>query len=580
VIESIRFCFLFSAHFAFLSDLAPQLLCSTTMATMDHPQEHQQNDDDQGNHDDDDGDSLTYLSGFGNTLESECLPGALPQGRNNPRVVPYNLYTEQLSGTAFTAPRHENRRSWLYRIQPSVICIGGADHPENINRSSTTEKKDPTPPKYFGHCNPADCRTEVNPMRWNPVPKSASSCDSSSSSASTWVDGCHLMCHGGGPASSKNGLAIYAYACNRSMQNTSSNKTTTTTTKMMMYNADGDFMIVPQTGRLQVVTEFGKLHVAPSEICVVKRGMVFQINLLKNNNNKNKNETVEEEDVEEEQEEEARGYVLEVYNASSFQLPQLGPIGSNGLANARDFLHPTACCSGFGSQQEYQTDSACEIIVKMNSQLSSKYSHHSPFNVVAWHGNYLPYKYDLKRFCAVNSVSYDHLDPSIYTVLTCPSETSGTAVADFVIFPPRIMATDSNTLRPPWFHRNTMSEYMGLIYGAYDAKRDFQPGGATLHNCMIPHGPDAKTYEKAVADPCTTPTAFNGGLAFMFESCFPFQVTPQALTDTSWRDVHYPQCWHGLTADQFTGWQLLEAAANNNNNKSSRISSSNKEDNK
>jgi homogentisate 1,2-dioxygenase len=536
----------------------------------DHHHKEDRKEDDNNEIDDD----LQYLSGFGNTLQSECLPGALPIGRNNPRIVPYNLYTEQLTGTAFTAPRHENRRTWLYRIQPSVICIGGDAADDASNHSSNNENVKTTdegnsattaaPPKFFGQCDPSHCRTEVNPMRWKPMPKTSpsSSSSSSTSSTTTWVDGCRLMCHGGGPSgcATKQGLAIYVYACNRSMNdnNNKNNNNNNTMNTSMMYNADGDFLIVPQTGRLQVVTELGKLHIEPSEICVVPRGMVFQINLLSNSNNKNDDE------AEQEQEEEARGYVLEIYNGSSFQLPQLGPIGSNGLASARDFLHPTACCSGFTSQQEYnhQSTARCEIFVKMNSQLSSKYSNHSPFNVVAWHGNYLPYKYDLKCFCAVNSVTYDHLDPSIYTVLTCPSETlAGTAVADFVIFPPRFMATDTNTFRPPWFHRNTMSEYMGLIYGKYDAKQDFQPGGATLHNCMIPHGPDAVTYHKAVADPCTAPTYFDGGLAFMFETCFPLQVSPQALLDTSWRDVNYPQCWQNLTANQFTGWKLLEERA-------------------
>lgn len=207
----------------------------------------------------------------------------------------------------------------------------------------------------------------------------------------------------------------------------------------------------------------------------------------------------------------------------------------------------------------------------MDSKLYTRQSNHSPYNVVAWHGNYLPYKYDLTKFCAVNSVTYDHLDPSIYTVLTCPSSLGqGTALVDFVIFPHRYMATDSNTFRPPWFHRNTMSEFMGLISGQYDAKEGgdnngkkgkggFQPGGASLHNIMTPHGPDSASYRKAIADPCNQPKYYDGGLAFMFESCYLMKVSPNALSDEEeeWLDRDYAKCWDGLDDTQFTGWDML-----------------------
>ena len=192
----------------------------------------------------------------------------------------------------------------------------------------------------------------------------------------------------------------------------------------------------------------------------------------------------------------------------------------------------------------------------MDHQLYSRQSDHSPFNVAAWHGNYVPFKYNLKRFNAMNSVSYDHADPSIYTVLTYPSLHAGTALADVVIFPPRYMAGDSNTLRPPWFHRNCMSEYMGLIYGEYDAKAGggFVPGGGSLHNCMIPHGPDADAYRAAVADPCETPVYFDKGLAFMFESCLVMRTSPQS---EELRDDEYEACWKGLTVQ--CDWTELQA---------------------
>jgi homogentisate 1,2-dioxygenase len=457
-------------------------------------------------------DGLLYLSGFGNSFESECLPGALPRGRNNPREVPFNLYTEQLSGTAFTAPRKENRRTWLYRIQPSVAGVG----PTKLAKAPY--------PKYFGGVNPIECEPEVNPLRWKPIGLELD--ETSNAAQRDFVSGMRLMCQAGDPAM-KSGLAIYTFAAQVSMRTLRSN----------FSNSDGDMLIVPELGTLDIYTEMGRLTVGPAEIAVIPRGMLFQVNLVQS-------ETFSA----------ARGYVLEVYNSQGFQLPERGPIGSNGLANTRDFLHPVAWCVDKVSYRQQ-----CRILTKSSSQLFQKMSDHSPYNVVAWHGNYLPYKYDLTQFCAVGSVSYDHLDPSIYTVLTCPTVQVGTAMANFVIFPPRLMATDSNTLRPRWFHRNTMSEFMGLVEGQYDAKGGFVEGGASLHNCMTPHGPDRESYTKAVEDPCENPVQFNGGLAFMFETCLQLSVAPNAVDNLEWRDIEYTACWDGLT-DNFSGWDLIDRA--------------------
>ena len=428
--------------------------------------------------------TVEYQTGFGNTFESETVKGALPQSRNNPRVVPHNLYAEQLSGTAFTAPRSDNQRTWLYRTQPSVSSY---DHPSREGFETRACGK------FFGRCNPKDsseCSVAYLPLRWKPL----------DIQQSDFVFGTTLMCQAG-DVCTKNGLAIYMYNTQIGFHPDS-----------YMYSADGDFLFVPQLGELEIRTEMGRLLVSPGEILVIPRGIVFQI--LGEN---------------------IRGYILEVYNGS-FHLPDLGPIGSNGLANARDFLYPTAWT-------ENTKSTSFTVYFKMDSQLFQKITDHSPFNVVAWHGNYLPYKYDLSKFCAVNSVTYDHLDPSIYTVLTCQSERRGTAIADFVIFPPRVMATDENTLRPPWFHRNTMSEFMGLIKGKYDAKEGFMEGGASLHNCMLPHGPDTTTYRKAVADPCDKPVKFEGGLAFMFETCMMLKVSKECQT---WLDEKYTDCWKGF----------------------------------
>jgi homogentisate 1,2-dioxygenase len=487
-------------------------------------------------------DGLQYLSGFGNAFESECLPGALPVGRNNPRNVPYNLYTEQLSGTAFTAPRRENRRTWLYRIQPSVIGLSAA---EPAQQSSSQQSSSSRYPTHFGGVAPTQCRTEINPLRWNPLPDIVD--DNNNTNANTdankdtekkdFISGMHLVCQAGDPVM-KSGLAIYMYGCQTSMN----------VKQTHFCNHDGEFLIVPEQGRLEIVTEVGILTVGPTEIAVVPRGIVFQVNLLMSDTDSEDKSSPAKT---------ATGYVLEVYNATGFQLPELGPIGSNGLANARDFMHPVAWC--VTDQESYRQP--CTIVTKSSSQLFSQMSDHSPFNVVAWHGNYLPYKYDLTRFCAVGSVTYDHLDPSIYTVLTCPSSDQGTAMADFVIFPSRVIATDNNTLRPPWFHRNVMSEFMGLIQGAYDAKKGFVKGGASLHNCMTPHGPDQISYTAAVADLCESPVQLQGSLAFMFETCLPLSVAPCALEDTRWRDMEYAACWDGLTDNDFSGWHLLAKAA-------------------
>lgn len=480
-----------------------------------------------------------YMTGFGNELASEVIAGALPVGRNTPRNVPYNLFTEQLSGTAFTAPRAANKRTWLYRIQPSVAVTSSVNA---LNTDATgTEGSSMTPScynerlhRYFGGCKPSDCEPTVDPCRWRPMPPASVD----DSPRRDFVHSMKLMCHAGDP-DVKHGLAIYQYS--GVTENMKDNDDA-----HHLANADGDFLFVPSSGTLQIHTELGRLTVAPTEIAVIPRGMVFQVNLIADNSS--------------DASAGAAGYVLEIYSSAGFQLPELGPIGSNGLANARDFLHPVAWCAA-ANQADYATP--CAILTKMHSELFRRHLDHSPYNVVAWHGNYLPYKYDLKRFCAVNSVTYDHLDPSLYTVLTCPSGTAaGTALADFVIFPPRCMATDSNTLRPPWFHRNTMSEYMGLIYGAYDAKAGgFSPGGASLHNCMTPHGPDAESYDKAVADPCDAPVRFDGGMAFMFETCLSLNVTPAALRDPVWRDTQYARCWQNLTSQHFTGWDLLSDAA-------------------
>ncbi|MCQ4166993.1 homogentisate 1,2-dioxygenase [Tahibacter harae] len=420
---------------------------------------------------------MNYLSGFGNEHASEALPGALPQGRNSPQRVPYGLYAEQISGTAFTAPRHANRRSWLYRIRPAALhrpfvpYAGGLFH----NRF---EEAPPTP----------------NQLRWDPLPLPEAATD--------FIDGL-VTYAGNGSAAALSGIAIHLYAANRDMQG------------RYFYSADSELLIVPQQGRLHLATELGVLELEPQEIALIPRGIRFRVALPDGA---------------------ARGYVCENFGAH-LRIPDLGPIGSNGLANPRDFLAPAA------SYEDLEGD--FELIAKFQGNLWRAAIGHSPLDVVAWHGNHVPYKYDLRRFNTIGSISYDHPDPSIFLVLTSPSDSPGVGNMDFVIFPPRWLVAE-DTFRPPWFHRNIASEFMGLIHGVYDAKAGgFAPGGASLHNCMSGHGPDAVSFDKASAADVRKPDHIVDTMAFMFEARAVIRPAAQAL-ESPLLQQDYHECWQGL----------------------------------
>jgi len=415
--------------------------------------------------------------GFGGHLASEAVAGALPEGQNSPQRVPYGLYAEQLSGSAFTAPRHSNLRSWLYRIRPSVVQGPFRPIDSGAWRTAPDPEVPPTP----------------NPLRWDPLPLPTAPTD--------FLDGLvtYATC---GDARARAGAGVHLYSANRSMGD------------RYFYDADAELLIVPQIGGLLLATEMGQLEVGPREVAVVPRGVKFQVTL---------------------RDKEARGYVCENYG-QPFRLPDLGPIGANGLANPRDFLAPVA------SYEDRQ--GGFQLVTRFQGALWSADVGHCPLDVVAWHGNYFPYKYDLARFNTVNTVSFDHPDPSIFTVLTSPSDVPGTANLDFVIFPPRWMVAQ-HTFRPPYYHRNCMSEFMGLIEGTYDAKAEgFLPGGASLHNTMSAHGPDARTFEQASAGNLT-PQYQGETLAFMFESALAFTPTARMLAaPTLQKD--YLGCWRGL----------------------------------
>ena len=422
---------------------------------------------------------LRYQSGFGNEFATEAVRGALPVGQNAPQRSKLGLYTEQFSGTPFTAPRAVNRRTWTYRIRPSVT-------------HKPYEPYEPAAPSLLRSGPFTEVATPPNQMRWDPVPLPEAKTD--------FVDGLMTLGGNGDPAMQV-GVAIHWYAANVSMK------------KRFFYNADGEMLVVPQEGGLRLATELGLMDVAPGEIAVLPRGVKFRVEVAGG----------------------VRGYICENYGAA-FRLPELGPIGANGLANARDFLAPVAAFEDAGGH--------FKIVSKFLGRLWEAEIDHSPLDVVGWHGNYVPYKYDLKNFNCINSVSFDHPDPSIYTVLTAPSVTPGTANVDFAIFPPRWMVME-HTFRPPWFHRNMMNEFMGLVFGQYDAKAEgFLPGGASLHNCMAGHGPDAETWERASAAELK-PVYLADTLAFMFETQLAVRPTKFAL-ETKILQHEYYECWQGL----------------------------------
>lgn len=421
--------------------------------------------------------ALRYLPGFANEHASEALAGALPVGQFSPQQVPYGLYAEKFSATAFTAPRRDNRRTWLYRIQASVVA--GRATPYAQERFLSAPFALPSPP---------------TPMRWSPWPWPEQSCD--------FVDGLFTVAACGNAALHL-GMAAHVYTANRDMG------------RRCFVNADGEMLLVPQQGRLALTTECGQLLVAPGEIALIPRGMKWRVDLPDGL---------------------GRGYVCENYGAA-FRLPERGPVGSDGFANDRDFLAPTAAFEDLVG--------AHELITRYGGACWRSELPHSPFDVVAWVGTAVPLKYDLARFNAINTVTYDHPDPSIFTVLTAPSDTAGVANVDFVIFPPRWTVAE-HSFRPPWYHRNVMSEFMGLVRGTYDAReRGFEPGGISLHNSMVPHGPEAAVHARA-STAALAPVRIEDTLAFMFESRYPMAVSAGAMTHPALQ-ADYPDSWRDLS---------------------------------
>jgi homogentisate 1,2-dioxygenase len=421
--------------------------------------------------------ALSYQSGFWNLHSSEAIAGALPQEQNSPQKTPLGLYPEVISGSAFTAPRAENLSTWMYRLRPSAMHAPFRRADDGLLRSGPFD----------------EVATPFNRLRWDPLPMPDAPTD--------FLGGLVTLAGSGDPAS-QSGIAVHVYRANRSM------------TDRFFCCADGELMFVPQQGEIMLFTELGRLSVTPGEVAVIPRGVKFKLEIVR---------------------EAVRGYLCENYG-QPFRLPELGPIGAQGLAQARHFLAPVAAYE--------EREARCELVTKFMGALWATEINHSPLDVVAWHGRYAPYKYDLALFMAVNTVTVDHADPSIFTVLTSPSGQPGTANCDFVIFPPRWVVAE-HTFRPPWFHRNMMSELMGLVRGVYDAKAEgFVPGGVSLHNCMAAHGPDVATYDKATNE-TLAPTRYKDTLAFMWESRYVFRPTKFAL-ESPQLQKHYDSIWDGF----------------------------------
>jgi homogentisate 1,2-dioxygenase len=425
-----------------------------------------------------------YQSGFGNEFASEALEGALPDGQNNPQKPPLGLYTEQLSGTAFTVPNARNRRNWHYRIRPSVRHAWQFTEVEN-HHIRTAPSRETEPP--------------IGQLRWNPPPFP--------SDQTNFLTGIRTVATNG-DAHTQTGMAAHLYFATESMTNT------------YFYNADGELLIVPQDGRLRFATECGVLVVAPGEICVIPRGMKFRVDLIDDT---------------------ARGYICENYG-TYLELPERGPIGANGMANPRDFLYPVAAFE--------DTEEAGELYVKFDGRLFMVELDYSPLDVVGWHGNHVPYKYDLRKYNVMGSISFDHPDPSIFTVLTSPSPDAGVANIDFAVFADRWLVGE-HTFRPPYYHKNIMSEFMGILYGVYDAKEEgFEPGGMSLHNMYFPHGPDHDAWIKATTSDLE-PEKLSDTMSFMFETRYPLIPTAYAASVPALQD-DYPSVWHALEK-HFTG---------------------------
>ncbi|BEI82046.1 hypothetical protein CcaverHIS002_0212060 [Cutaneotrichosporon cavernicola] len=432
-------------------------------------------------------DQLEYHPGFGSAFRSESVPNSLPKYAHVPEKVPYGLYTEGMTGSAFTAPRASNRRSWLYRIRPSAVHNPYEEYTGNN-----------TLVYNFNQDNTDEVTSTPQQLRWDPLKvKGAENLD--------FVDSIRTIC-GAGNAQMKSGTAVHWYQFGKDMDNKA------------FYSSDGDFLFLPVKGELLIQTEYGRMHVPPCHIAVVQRNMKFTVSRVGDHSPN----------------EPASGYMFEVFN-NHFVLPDLGPIGGNGLANIEDFETPTACYE--------DTDDQWTIVNKYGGKLFQYTQDHSPYDVVSWLGNYVPYRYDLQKFCSVGNISFDHADPSLQCVLQVPSETPGTSIIDFCAFPRRWSAVN-DTFRPPWFHRNIVTEFMAAVAG-YAAPKD----GCNLHNPGTAHGPDAASTEMGYSGKIPDgpiQVGAEGSMICLIETYLPLNPTKWALEESGCLQPNCNDQWLGI----------------------------------
>ncbi|RDW60581.1 putative homogentisate 1,2-dioxygenase-2 [Coleophoma cylindrospora] len=431
-------------------------------------------------------DPYCYQTGFGNKFSSEAIPGALPAaGQNVPQRCPFDLFSEQLNGTSFISSRQTLQNVWMYRIRPSVAHypLAPMSLNEDIEACFSTENKNVqyTPLSYC----------------WGPLPLP------SDSEKLNFVDGIKTI-GGHGDPTNKEGLAVHMYAANESMEKTA------------FVNNDGDFLIVPQTGRLEIQTELGRMVVRVGEVCVIQAGVRFRVSLPDGP---------------------VRGYIHEIFG-THFELPELGPIGSNGMAHPRDFEIPSA---------SFDIDSSdWQIISKLAGNLYSYKQSHTPFDVVAWHGNYAPYKYDLSKFVSVACGLKEQLDPTVYTVLTAKSKIPGVSLSEFAVFTPKWLNTQ-NTFRPPYYHRNMATEIGGLIYGKYRGSvKDLTPGGLSCENSYMPHGESYEVFKKATTATLGPELNGEGALGFMLHLSSHFSITKFATDRHPDIKPQKPRFWENV----------------------------------
>jgi len=415
-------------------------------------------------------------TGFGNVHQSEDLPDALPRDQNSPRRVAYGLYAEQVNGSGFVAPRHENRRSWLYRVRPSADQSPAVALPQGFLAGDFLAE----PP-------------EPNLAGWAPLPLPTVATD--------FVDGLATL-GGAGSARLRRGYAVHVYAANRGMED------------RCFGNADGDLLILPEQGALTLLTELGPLEVAPGQVALVPRGIRFSVLVSVGG---------------------ARGYVAESFGRP-FGLPDRGPVGANGLADARHFRAPSAW-------HEDRVSLGYRVTAKLAGRLFESTQDHSPFDVAAWQGNHVPTVYDLDAFSPVGNARFDHGDPSIHTVLSAPMDEQGAHTLDLVAFVARWDVTE-HTFRPPYFHRNVTTELNGIVRDAVVPGSPFVPGCFFLTPSLVPHGVVAASVERHLAEAAAESPrrSSESSLWFQFETALPFVPTPWAR-DAAHRIADWPLVW-------------------------------------